>query len=206
MGDPSRQILAIYELPVGLVVDADCLGAAESIVVSGIRGEIFLPNAYWGDREQAGADYPPDLVAPAVPDLPRPGQKLLDDLTRDDPERILPGSVWGSPFDWDDSTKRGALYVERVVLRFAASRHEPMSDSIQALYGDIDTWFETLAAWVRVISNQDVESGISGGSVTFRGRGLQVQAVTAEEVEPPVRPRQPITVRFPASQQLSRDT
>ena len=54
----------IYELPVGLIVAPECLGATGSIIVSGTAGEIFLPTADWSTAEAIGASHPPDLGAP----------------------------------------------------------------------------------------------------------------------------------------------
>jgi len=66
MGAASTQIVAVYELPVGLIMAGECLGLTAQASVSGHKGEVVLPSAGWSAVDRPPGDYPSGTSRPAT--------------------------------------------------------------------------------------------------------------------------------------------
>ena len=146
------------------------------------------------------ATTPPEPVAPQLDGLPVPAQEFLDEIARDDPEGILPGTAWGAVLDWDEDANRSAIVVQRLAFRFAGFDEEASNGAAQDLFEGIDAWFQALAPWVRTLVDQDADTAASGGSVRVLGQGMEVRTVTRSTVSPPLESRRRLMVRFPPDQ------
>jgi hypothetical protein len=201
-----QHILGTYDLPVSLIVDSDCIGAVEQVTIGAAIGKIYLPLAYWADGVKDSADNPPELVTPNVisdilPGLPPETKLALVNLGRDDDaEDLSEPLVWGSPFEFNDIEKRFSVYIERVGLSFVASRKRSADKLANDLAEGIDSWFETVATWVRVVSDQDVNLELLG-SVSWPARGLKIQTTSGKEVGASHKIKPRIKIRFPSGQQ-----
>jgi hypothetical protein len=186
--------MAIYDLPVGLLIDTDCAGTVGEIKVADMTGRIYLPQA-WRDNGENAADNPPQFVAPIVPSLPAYAQGLLDLLGNEGTEDPSSDSIWGGVVDWIEERQRFVLYIEKTVITFATSRDRSADQVMQALSHGIDSWFETLAKWVRILSDQDVNAE-QYGSVSWPGRGLEMRKVSVTNIYPPTQISKKITLKL----------
>jgi hypothetical protein len=194
VNEQVEQIMATYDLPVGLLINPDCAGTVGIIKISDITGQIYLPQV-WKDDPENAASNPPEFVAPIVPGLSAYAQSLLDLLSTEDTEDPSSGSIWGGVLDWIEERQHFVLYVEKVVITATITHDRSIDEVMQVLSRGIDSWFETLIKWVRILSDQDVNAE-QYDLVSWPGRGLEMRRVSGNIIYPPSQIRKPISFRL----------
>lgn len=178
--DGIAELLAVYQLPARLAVTSECLAEPASVRIAGLNGRVILPAVEWT------ADDHPHIVAPrlsGVPDTVR--QRLFMTGAAENDFRF-----WGLTGTWNSVSKE--LYdvsVGAVALRFEVGTQsinyvESLDDhggmaggAVEALFDQIDRWFEALGVWIRALTNQYVDAAVDASWASTPGHGLKMLAV-----------------------------
>lgn len=169
-------LLGWYQLPAALGVAASCFGKRMRIAVAGRPGFIELPRLRWSGGQ-------PSIVEPSMPsDVSRIVNHYIDAAEEWGSERY-----WGRVTAWHPEKRIvSEASVNAVLVRFEISgaevtysdymygRGHPQGEPVDRLFGEIDTWFDTLRTWLEVKVDQDMDPEHPLRYIRVTGQGLHV--------------------------------
>jgi hypothetical protein len=195
-----------YRFPVPLGVTTGCLGKSFEVVVGGMTGRARLPSYAWDQHS-------PRLVGPTL------GIPLDDVITRfvERQEDVATRpDFWGFISGWHPAKRKlTAIGVSAALLDFSVPSEEigysdylygrghPQGAPLDALFRDVDTWFDTLRTWIEVAVDQDADPANPMSTVSQPGSGLMLASedngtlsipATAHEIHVAMSQEEPINL------------
>jgi hypothetical protein len=177
-GRPKKvALICWYQLPTSIGVTAGCFGKTVKIEIAGRSGTAVLPQLDWSGEK-------PRVVAPTMPaEILRHVDHY--DHVPDEPDDMF--YHWGSVRSWRPLRRIvGPAYVDVVILRFGAvaaeitysehrrGRGSPMGPVVDALFSNIDAWFDRFRTWLEVSVDQDLDPDHPISPTKIRGEGLHI--------------------------------
>ncbi len=168
---------AVYKLPASLNVSAGCFGKSIRVRIGNRDGKAFLPSLEWsGDT--------PSVKSPTMPPAIRERVEHRIAATQEGWERV---QYWGGVSGWHPGRRTiSSAHISAVVMEFKVpvedityseylyGRGHPQGAIIQALFSEIDPWFERVRTWVEAAVDQDADPDNPIITATSPGQGLMV--------------------------------
>lgn len=181
-------MVGIYKLPSTIFVSAGCLGKSYKISIGGLDGIALIPRLHWSNDE-------PRILDPAMePNL----QQHVEHYATGTTQGWEKWHYWGSVNEYNPAKQTIAgAHVGAILLVFKVDpnsitysdylhgRGHPEGKDVQALFDNIDEWFERSRTWIGVARDQDIDPVNPIQGVTVKADGLQVLTVDGGTISLP---------------------
>lgn len=202
-------VIAVYKLPASLQLSEGCFGKNLNISIAGMAGKATTPSIAWNKEDK------PYIVAPKIDgELKR----YVEHYITNSKEAIEKWHYWGNVSSWHPKKHVASdVYASALLIRFkidptkvsyseyTQGRGHPQGKEINALFKEIDGWFERLAFWVEAVVDQDMSHDHSLSSVRMPGNGLSVFTVEGDIISLPAHSNS-IILRSRSSEKLKLPT
>lgn len=182
-------VVAVYEMPASLQVSEGCFNKNFNVVIGGIPGRATTPSIAWNKDDR------PYVVAPPIE---KELKKHVEHYVINSKDDIEKWSFWGHINGWNPK-KHAALkaHVGALLIHFKLDpsrvtysdylygRGHPTGKQMDALFSEIDNWFERLSFWAEAAADQDVNPEAPLSSMEMRGGGLHVFTVEDDTISLP---------------------
>lgn len=187
-------VVAVYKLPASLKVSEGCFGKNFTVTIGRLTGKAATPTIAW-----IGEDDRPHVVAPSADEVVK---RCVEHYTIKAEDGWESWHYWGRVDSWSPEKRvAGIAHVGALLLRFKIDpsqvtysdyppgRGIPRGKPVDALFSDVDKWFERVRLWIEAAVDQDTNPRAPLSSTEVGGDGLQMFTVEKETVSLPARAR-----------------
>lgn len=174
------RLVGVYRLPSPIVFHGSCAGLSVSTRVGVDEARVTLP-------EIAQADRFPSVQPPSIGGVPA---AMMVQMLDAQPKRSFHARRWGDTLTFGaDGQSVHRLLVSEIVVEYLAFPAETLrllpsatgrrldeSGVVNELFGQVDLWFERVAAWVAILGEQPMDLSGRIRSSFSEGEGLVLAA------------------------------